>query len=285
MNLRFLGTGAAGGFPNPHCRCENCMAARSAGGPSIRRMCSVMIDDDLLIDLGPDVPGACVSFGLDLADVRWVLQTHDHGDHLLPVHASIRAASWAAQNAMPMQWFANKHAIQVILDGNTKALSKMDMVIDEPGKDARLMVTTIAPWQQLKFGDYKVLTIPANHGSAKEPMLFAINKGGRSLLYASDTSELPADVWPRVSDMGWKFDVVVFDHNDGFARRWSNTHSGSEGVRHEMVRMGELGLVEDSTKLFGTHLGHHSNSVHEVESKRAQAYGYDIAFDGLVVRV
>ena len=103
MRLQFLGTSASGGFPNPHCRCENCQAAREAGGKSIRMMCSVMIDGELLIDLGPDLSGACLRFGVDLGDLRWVLQTHDHGDHLLPLHATMRAANWAARNAEPLE--------------------------------------------------------------------------------------------------------------------------------------------------------------------------------------
>lgn len=284
MKLCFLGTGAAGGFPNPHCRCENCMAARTAGGKSIRMMCAAMIDDDLLIDLGPDIAGACVRFGLDLASVRWVLQTHSHGDHLLPLHASARAASWAAKNAEPMEWFVNSHSVETILAGNSKSLTKMSMVIDS-NEPSRLRLTTITPWQELQFGPYRVLTIPANHSSAPVPMLFAIEKDGRSLLWGSDTSVLPKDTWPEVAARGWRFDTVVFDHNDGFTRDSSETHLGSAGVLREMARMRDVGLVHDGTRLLGTHLGHHSNSTHEVEAAQAQALCYDIAWDGLEVDI
>lgn len=284
MKLRFLGTSAAGGFPNPHCRCESCNAAREAGGKSIRMMCSVMIDDDLLIDLGPDLNGACIRFGLDLGSLRWVLQTHSHGDHLLPLHATSRSASWAAKNADPMTWFLNSQSIATVIAGNTKALPKLNMVVDDDGP-AQLTLRTIQPWQELKLGEYRVLTIPANHASAANPMIFAIEKAGRRMLYGSDTSLLLDDVWPQVAARGWHFDMVVFDHNDGFARSHSTTHMGSEGARSEFTRMRSLGLVNDSTRMFGTHLGHHSNGVHEPESLRARELGYDIAYDGLVVKV
>lgn len=284
MKLRFLGTSAAGGYPNPHCRCDNCQAARVAGGKSIRMMCAAMIDSDLMIDLGPDISGACVRFGLDLANVRWVLQTHSHGDHLLPLHASARAASWAAKNAQPMEWFLNAAGIASILEGNSKSLPKMSLAVDA-NEPASLRLTTIEPWQELRLGPYRVLTIPANHSSAPVPMLFAIEKDGRALLWGSDTSILPDDVWPRVAAAGWHFDVVVFDHNDGFARHASETHMGSGAVRAEFARMKQLGLVDEATRLFGTHLGHHSNSTHEVESARAREHGYDIAWDGLVVDI
>lgn len=284
MKLRFLGTSAAGGYPNPHCRCENCEAAREGGGKSIRMMCSVMIDDDLIIDLGPDVSGACTRFGLDLASLRWALQTHSHGDHLLALHASARAASWAAKNAHPLEWFVNRPSVESIVEGNSKSLPKMSMEIDSIAP-AQLTLTSVNPWQELEFGPYHVLTLPANHASAPTPMLFAIRKDGRSLLYGSDTSILPEGVWPRVAERGWSFDVVVFDHNDGFMRPYSATHMGSEAVLAEFSRMGEVGLVHGTTRLLGTHIAHHSSGLHEAESARARELGYDIAYDGLVVDV
>lgn len=284
MKLRFLGTSASGGFPNPHCRCENCVAARAAGGRSIRMMGSAMIDDDLLIDLGPDVSASCLRFGIDLASVRWVLQTHTHGDHLLALHATARAANWAAKNAEPMTWYVNPDAVAEIIHGNAKSLRKLSMTIDED-VPASLSLRTIAAWQELAFGPYRVLTIPSNHSSAPNPMLYAIEKADRRLLFASDTSCLPDDVWPEVQARGWSFDVVVFDHNDGFTRPYSATHMGSEAVLAEFARMEELGLVTAETRLYGTHLAHHSNSTHDVEDARAQALGYRIAYDGLLVTI
>ncbi len=284
MKLRFLGTSAAGGYPNPHCRCENCIAARAAGGKSIRMMSSAIINDDLLIDLGPDLSGACMRFGIDLADVRWVLQTHSHGDHLLALHASARAATWAAKSAQPMEWFLNEAAIDAVVTGNSKSLAKMSMVINDDGP-ANLRLTTINPWQELEFGPYRVLTIPANHTSAPNPLLFAIASNHRSMLYGSDTSALPDDVWPQVAERGWTFDVVVFDHNDGFVRDASRSHMGSGRVLAEFERMQSLGIVNDETRLLGTHIAHHSAGTHDVESARAQALGYNIAYDGLTLEI
>lgn len=284
MKLRFLGTSAAGGYPNPHCRCENCVAARAAGGKSIRMMCSAIINDDLLIDLGPDLSGACMRFGIDLANVRWVLQTHSHGDHLLALHASARAATWAAKNAQPMEWFLNEAAIDAVVTGNSKSLAKMSMVINDDAP-ANLRLTTINPWQELEFGPYRVLTIPANHTSAPNPLLFAIASNHLSMLYGSDTSALPDDVWPQVAERGWTFDVVVFDHNDGFVRDASRSHMGSGRVLAEFERMQSLGIANDETRLLGTHIAHHSAGTHDVESARAQALGYNIAYDGLTLEI
>lgn len=285
MKLRFLGTSAATGFPNAHCRCENCVAARAQGGKSIRRMSSAMIDDDLLIDLGPDVDSACRDQGIDLADVEWVLQTHPHLDHLSPIHAVGRAASWAAKNAKQLEWFGAQKTVDLIIGLLGKSAPKVDLTVNEPDSAAKLKLTSIAPWHEYTVGPYRVQTIASNHDPHVDPMIFAIEKNGRRLLYGTDTTTLPDDTWPRMAELGWMFDVVVFDHNDGFARDVSLTHMGSGGVMREIGVMRELGVVIDSTRLFGTHIAHHSNSTHDVEQARAQALGYDIAYDGLIIDI
>lgn len=285
MKLRFLGTSAATGFPNAHCLCENCTAARKAGGKSIRRMSSAMIEDDLLIDLGPDVDSACRDQGLVLANVEWVLQTHPHADHLQPIHAVGRGASWAAKDAKPLEWFGAKSTVDAVLNGLGKAAVKVDLVVDEPATPVRLRLTTIHPWQELTFGSYRVQTVAANHDPSVDPMLFAIEKNGRRLFWGTDTTSLPEETWPRMAELGWTFDVVVFDHNDGFVRDASPTHMGSGAVLTEYQRMRSLGIVNDETRLLGTHIAHHSNSTHDVESAKARELGYDIAYDGLIVEI
>jgi phosphoribosyl 1,2-cyclic phosphodiesterase len=58
MIITFLGTGAANAFPEAFCKCENCAQARMLGGPSLRKRSAALINDDLLIDLGPDIMSA-----------------------------------------------------------------------------------------------------------------------------------------------------------------------------------------------------------------------------------
>ena len=58
MKVTFLGTSAANANPEAFCRCANCTRARELGGPSLRKRSAVLVNDDLLIDLGPDVQTA-----------------------------------------------------------------------------------------------------------------------------------------------------------------------------------------------------------------------------------
>ncbi len=69
MKITFLGTGAA------DWRAEH----KDLAG--YRRNASVLIDDVLLIDPGPDVPDALATFGKDAKGIRYILNTHRHKDH------------------------------------------------------------------------------------------------------------------------------------------------------------------------------------------------------------
>lgn len=93
MIITFLGTAAASAYPEAFCSCENCRQARSLGGPSLRKRSSILINDDLLIDLGPDIMTASNLHARPLTKVRYCLQTHAHA-----VTWILRTSSLAAQN-------------------------------------------------------------------------------------------------------------------------------------------------------------------------------------------
>lgn len=71
MIITFLGTAAANAFPEAFCKCRNCAQARRLGGPSLRKRSAALINNDLLIDLGPDIMAASHMHGCPLDDVRY----------------------------------------------------------------------------------------------------------------------------------------------------------------------------------------------------------------------
>ena len=80
MKITLLGT-AAIGYPLAFCNCENCKLARIRKGKSIRKMASILINDDMIIDLGPDTQTAMNMYDKDMSKVETLLQTHTHTDH------------------------------------------------------------------------------------------------------------------------------------------------------------------------------------------------------------
>ena len=68
--ITFLGTAAANAFPEAFCSCRNCTQARTAGGRSLRKRSAALINDDLLIDLGPDIMASSQIHSRPLHQVR-----------------------------------------------------------------------------------------------------------------------------------------------------------------------------------------------------------------------
>ena len=83
MKITMLGTGAIG-YPLAFCNCENCNLARKHKGKSIRKRASILINEDLLIDLGPDVQNSMNMYGKNMNNIKYLLQTHIHTDHYDP---------------------------------------------------------------------------------------------------------------------------------------------------------------------------------------------------------
>ena len=69
MKIFYLGTGAADWTPD------------DAENPEYRRNSSALINGELLIDPGPCVPEALGTFGIDISNIRYVINTHPHSDH------------------------------------------------------------------------------------------------------------------------------------------------------------------------------------------------------------
>ena len=79
--MKFLGTSAGEGIPDPFCTCPICENARRVGGKELRTRSSFLLDEETIIDLGADYFAQARDHGLRLDKLRTVLLTHTHDDH------------------------------------------------------------------------------------------------------------------------------------------------------------------------------------------------------------
>lgn len=70
MKITFLGTGAADWVFQKH---------KDVDG--FRRNSSILIDDCLLVDPGPDIPDALQTFHKNVDEIKYIINTHTHFDH------------------------------------------------------------------------------------------------------------------------------------------------------------------------------------------------------------
>lgn len=95
MKLRYIGTGAAEGFPGMFCQCDACVRARKTGGKNIKTRSCAILNDQVLIDLSPDIYTQSLKLGIELWKIKHLIVTHTHQDHLDRFFLSTRAKDGA----------------------------------------------------------------------------------------------------------------------------------------------------------------------------------------------
>ncbi|MDQ3654206.1 MAG: MBL fold metallo-hydrolase, partial [Chloroflexota bacterium] len=219
MRISFLGTAAGERFPDAFCGCQRCQDARREGGRSLRLNSAALINDELLIDFGPDIAVASMRFGIPLYEIPYAVQTHPHDDHLDRLAFSSRSANCQAQTTRT-HYFCSAATLRRVGELFGDGANGADITDRSFLESLNLTISIVEPWQEFSFGPYRIQTVAANHGAAIEAMLFAIaHERGGQIFYGTDTGPLPPDTWPRLAELGWLFDVLILDHTFGFAAR------------------------------------------------------------------
>jgi phosphoribosyl 1,2-cyclic phosphate phosphodiesterase len=284
MHFTFLGTSASEGYPNAFCACDNCEKARQVGGPSLRKRSAALIDGELLLDLGPDLMAASMQHGVSLAAMRYCLQTHEHADHLDPSHFHSRSPLCGVLDAPRLHFYASRNALgraARILRNADPGVGLFGIVISER---LNINVHAVEPFQHFDVGPYQIYSLKANHAPETTALLYLIEREGRVIFYATDTGEMPIETWDALENFGKPCDLVVLDHTFGYKGR-SNGHMNAEQFLEQVARLREIDLLTGNSRVFATHIAHHSNPTHPELVAFAAQHGYEVAYDGLVIEL
>jgi phosphoribosyl 1,2-cyclic phosphate phosphodiesterase len=278
LELQYLGTAAAEGYPALFCSCDHCRAAQAAGGRDLRRRTSALIDGELLIDVGPDLLASAHALRLNLDRVRWVLQTHRHSDHLLESNFTFREAGFVGTT--PAWW--ELCGSQPTIDEIT-AYGKLDQ--------RRLTLRTVAAFETFALGPYTVTALRARHDMAIDPLFFAIRRDNAALLWANDTGPFFLETWQaldRLAADGLRFGFAGIEATMGTAPSPDAAHPGGHmtiaqcGWHHQ--ELARRGMLTPDAQLFAQHMSHHQNPPHAELEALLRPFGVMPAYDGLRVR-
>ena len=227
MRVRLLGTGAASGWPDPWCSCASCAAAATQG--VVRGQTGALVDDRLLLDLGPELPRAALRQGVSLAAVEGVLVTHLHADHCAPA---------------TLRWRGYHELAPLRLAGPPPVLEACASLAHDG-----LELLPVAAGDRLTVAGYAVVVLPAAHGSAA--VLYDVTgPDGSRLLYATDTGVLPEAALALAS--GRAYDAVLLE----LTNATSGSHLDLTTFPQQVQRLRSCGAVTDRTQLVAVHLGH-----------------------------
>lgn len=284
MIITFLGTSAANAFPEAFCKCTNCEQARAFGGSSLRKRSSLLVNDDLLIDLGPDIMATSQMHGCSLVNVQYCLQTHPHADHLDLSHLLSRSPEYGVVGAPGLNFYASHETLQRAAQTFIRDLSGDSLLSPDTQKNLNLEIHSIEPLQPFTFGRYRVIAFPANHAPTMGAMLYTVESDKRCIFYGTDTAALLEQTWQAFHQHKMQFDVVILDHTYGPEQPGSDHLSASQVIEH-VTRMRNEGLLAQNARAFATHIAHEGNPAHPELVNFAKKHGYEIAYDGLILEV
>jgi len=282
MRILFLGTSAATSFPLAFCRCRVCEQARINKGKDIRKRSSVIINDDMLIDFGPDVVTSSNMYNIDLRNVRYILQTHGHSDHFDAGHLITRLKEYAAQNVSPVCLVASKETVKS-LDRRMKA---EDPSVDLFDQDwlirLNIDIKFICSGDYIKMGDYSVTAIESLHDIYENSLIYVISHNNKSILYGTDLLKISEKAWKILKT--FRLDLVILDHTYG--RGFNNGgHLDAGQVTDIILKMKEENIIHEKSIVYATHISHEGNDTHDIMEGIAAKNGYHIAYDGLEIKI
>ena len=256
--------GGCGGRWSPFCRCVSCEAARARG--VVRGQTSALVDDDMLIDCGPETPGAVVRHGRSLAGVTHLLITHAHFDHLGP------------QVLLMRSWVEGLGELEIV--GPADAL---EVCRDWVGPGDPVRLTPVAAGDRVRVGRYDVRVLPARHRVFRDgdAVLYDITSpDGARLLWATDTGPWDPNWFEAVR--GARLGAVFLEETLGHREEVCGNHLGLARFDAMLAALRGVGAVDEATEVVAVHLGHHNPPPDELDRCLA-ALGARAGDDGEVV--
>lgn len=272
MKIQYLGTAAYDAIPSPFCHCQTCRKSRTLGGRNIRTRSQALVNDDLLIDFNPDTLTHFLTYGIDWDRIDNCLITHSHSDHL---YVSDITIPQYGTDPHKVHYYAGKAGYEMI---KTELESTPVMLSRDLAE-----VTQIEPHKEFTAGGYRVLPLPADHAPETSPVIYALEREGKRMLYAHDTGVFPEETVQSLKSFG-KFDLISFDCTGAAAPEDWRAHHMNLKTNLEMVeRLTKEGIMDGSTIKVANHFSHNGLATYDEMVKLAQPYGFLVTYDGMVV--
>ncbi len=283
MKIQYWGTAAAEGVPGIFCNCENCRTARLVKGRNIRTRSQILINNDLLIDFGPDTYYHTLKYDFDMSRLENILVTHPHTDHFYADELT---------NRLP-QYAKDPFIATMVIHGAPDTLAAICAVSDKDvryRRQSRMVFDTLRAFEPRKIGCYIVTPLPAKH-TTESPFIYLIEDGSSSVLILSDSGRPGLEVYEYLETHGVVLDAISFDTTYGYMNaielKGSDAHHmgliDNYAVRELLILRG---IATRDTVCIANHFSHQGMDIeYDRMCEHAEEIGFTVSYDGMVVEV
>lgn len=277
MKFTYLGTSASESIPAIFCECDMCNEARRRGGKDIRMRSCAVINDDVMLDCGPEAHCQAVRFGVHLSKIKHLLVTHPHNDHFFPHYFTLRGGFWALK----------LYEDVLTVYGGREVYEKINDFVTNGREQVRphLAAHRFSPFDTVETEDYKFTALRAAHDPSIECLFYLIEdkRCGKRVLYMHDTENDIEDSLQHIA--GIHCDMVSIDCTMGneFVEKGFR-HMGLKNNILVRDRLRELGCIDNSTRLICNHICHHKGLYDDLSAIVGKE-GFELSYDGMTVEL
>ena len=283
MKITVLGSGGGEGFPATFCGCDHCVAARLAGGKSIRTLSQTLINDDLLIDFPSDTSLHALRHGLNIGDVPNLLITHAHHDHFAPQLLFSRGGVYAHNLKHGTLNIYGSSFVKEVWESVCSTYSINKTVYDN------ISLNEILPYETKRVGRYDVTALPAKHGGDKLKALnYIISDGEKTLIYFHDTGfpELSVLDFIKGQEKFRRVACVMMDATMGyFDTPDTKGHMSFDQDKRLKELLIKLDIATESTVFVANHITHNGAETHDKIEEIFSGSGIKTSYDSMVIEV
>lgn len=277
MRIHYLGTAAAEGIPAIFCDCETCRRSAELGGRNIRTRSQALIDDRLLVDFPADTYMHFLQYRIPMTKIKHCLITHSHMDHLYPEDLYMRKDGFAhLQESGPLTLYADASGFAMI----------RDVKLAHSVPDDTLQVVPVKLNEPFDVDGYTVTALRAAHDPNSTPVVYLIERDGKSVFYSNDTSEYPEESMAYLKTLKKPVDLLSLDCTEACNDATYIGHLSLDRCISLREVLRSMGVVDDHTVCVLNHFSHNGKHViYDDFVKIAAEHGFEVTYDGMVIEI
>lgn len=258
VKITFLGTGAAD-WPN---------IKSNEVEKDGRRYCSLIINQNILIDVAPQSFDYAMECGIDISSITDVFISHSHMDHY---------------NKETMMNFAQKATNKIRLWCHEDAVKNLNLSEQEL-ENFILKPLEVGKMEETKM--FRVMPLEANHDVKNEIALhYLFDFGEKRVFYGCDGGGFTANTWQYLLDEKVNCDCAILDTTVG-DYDWDcriGSHNCIPMLRIIVASAKANEVFKKDALLIANHLAKYLHKTHKETEKICAEFGMKTAFDGYTV--